>query len=45
LPEREKVEASSGSSSLIGKIFDQDGDGDFDMMDVMKFGAGKLFGR
>ncbi len=39
------VEANTGSSSFAGRIFDQDGDGDFDMMDVMKFGAGRLFGR
>ena len=27
------------------KRVDQDGDGDFDMMDMMKFGAKKVFGR
>lgn len=41
----EQVEANTGNSSFVGRIFDQDGDGDFDMMDVMKFGAGRLFGR
>ncbi|MFK8115466.1 MAG: DUF937 domain-containing protein [Rubripirellula sp.] len=41
--EEQKVE-TSGGGGLIGKVFDQDGDGDFDMMDMMKFGAGKLFG-
>ncbi|MEL6897577.1 MAG: DUF937 domain-containing protein, partial [Planctomycetota bacterium] len=33
------------NSSFIGRMLDQDGDGDFDMMDVMKFGASRLFGR
>ena len=42
--ESEKVEAASGGGGLIGRMLDQDGDGDFDMMDMMKFGAGKLFG-
>jgi hypothetical protein len=32
-------------SSLLGKLFDQDGDGDFDLGDVAKAGLGKLFGR
>lgn len=44
--ERQQVEsATGGGGGLMGRIFDQDGDGDFDMMDMMKFGAGKLFGR
>lgn len=43
--ESEKVEANTGGGGMLGKIFDQDGDGDFDMADMMKFGAGKLFGR
>ena len=29
---------------LLSRRLDQDGDGDLDMMDSMKFGAGKLFG-
>ena len=41
--ESERVEAESGGG-FIGRMLDQDGDGDFDMMDMMKFGAGKLFG-
>ena len=43
--ESERVEAASGGGGFIGRMLDQDGDGDFDMMDMMKFGAGKLFGR
>ena len=42
--ENERVESASGGGGLIGRMLDQDGDGDFDMMDMMKFGAGKLFG-
>ncbi len=42
--ESDRVEASTGGGGLIGRMLDQDGDGDFDMMDMMKFGAGKLFG-
>jgi hypothetical protein len=30
---------------MLGRMFDQDGDGDFDMMDVVKFGMGRFFGR
>ena len=43
--ERGQVEAATGSTSFVGRLFDQDDDGDFDLADVMKFGAGKLFGR
>lgn len=42
--ERNQVEAATAGGGLLGRLFDQDGDGDFDMLDVMKFGAGKLFG-
>ena len=42
--ESERVEAEAGGGGFIGRMLDQDGDGDFDMMDMMKFGAGKLFG-
>ena len=41
--ERRSVEAGGGG--FLGRMLDQDGDGDFDMMDVIKFGAGKLFRR
>ena len=43
--ERKEVESKTFGGGLIGKMFDQDGDGDFDMMDMMKFGAGRLFGK
>lgn len=41
--ERHQVQSDGGG--LLAKFFDQDGDGDFDMMDIMRFGAGRLFGR
>lgn len=43
--EKEEVEEKSFGGGFIARMFDQDGDGDFDMMDIMKFGAGRLFGR
>ena len=44
--QRQEVEKQvPQSSSLLGKFFDQDGDGDFDLGDVAKAGLGKLFGR
>ncbi len=43
--ERKEVESKTFGGGLISKMFDQDGDGDFDMMDMMKFGAGRLFGK
>ncbi|MEO1528231.1 MAG: DUF937 domain-containing protein [Planctomycetota bacterium] len=44
--EREQVEApQSSGGSLIGRMLDQDGDGDFDLFDVMKFGLGRVFGK
>ena len=41
--ERSSVHTASGG--LLGRFFDQDGDGDFDMMDIMRLGASKLIGR
>lgn len=47
--ERESLERDAPKeSSLIGRMLDSDGDGDFDMSDMMKMGAGylgKMFGR
>ena len=43
--EREEVESKQFGGGFIARMFDQDGDGDFDMMDMMKFGAGRLFGK
>lgn len=40
--EKESVEKQSGG--LIGRMLDQDGDGDFDMGDMAKLAMGKLFG-
>ncbi len=40
--EKEAVEKESGG--LIGRMLDQDGDGDFDMSDMAKLALGKLFG-
>jgi hypothetical protein len=38
-----------GDSDIIGMVMDQDGDGDFDTQDAMKFGLGwiksKFWGR
>jgi len=42
--ESNQVEAESGGGGLLTRMLDQDGDGDVDMMDIMKFGASKLFG-
>jgi len=36
---------SSGGASFIGRMLDQDGDGDFDLSDALKLGANMLFGR
>ena len=41
--ERKAVEQSAGGS-LIGRMLDQDGDGDFDLGDMAKMAMGKLFG-
>lgn len=40
--DRAKVQQSPGGG-MIGKMLDQDGDGDFDMNDMMKLGMGMLF--
>lgn len=43
--EKASVQQSADGGSMLGRMFDQDGDGDFDMMDVVKFGMGRFFGR
>ncbi len=43
--ENHSIEKASGGGSFIGRMLDQDGDGDFDMSDVLKMGMSKLFGR
>ncbi|MEM9643523.1 MAG: DUF937 domain-containing protein [Planctomycetota bacterium] len=43
--ESRQVEQNSPAGSILGRLFDQDGDGDFDLMDIMRFGAGRLFGK
>ena len=40
--ERNHMQASGGGS-IVGRMLDQDGDGDFDLMDVMKFGVKRMF--
>lgn len=35
----------SGTGSMVGRLLDQDGDGDFDVSDIMKLGMNSLFGR
>lgn len=40
----EKESVSKQSGGMIGKLLDQDGDGDFDMSDIAKVAMGKLFG-
>lgn len=42
--ENQAVREQTGGS-MIGRLLDQDGDGDFDMMDMVKFGMSRLFGR
>ncbi len=42
--ERTRVESKQGGS-LIGRILDQDGDGDFDFADILKLGMRFLGGR
>ena len=42
--EKESVEKQQGGG-LIGRLLDQDGDGDFDMGDMAKLAMGKLFGK
>lgn len=44
--ERKTVEKNSGGGSFIGRLLDQDGDGDFDLSDAAKMGMsyfGKMF--
>ncbi len=42
----QEVQAQTGAKSgWIARMLDQDGDGDFDMMDMMKLGASRLFKR
>ncbi len=44
--QEERAELNKSSSgSMLGKMFDQDGDGDFDLSDIVKLGMGKLFSR
>lgn len=43
--ENQSIANKTGGSSFIGKMLDQDGDGDFDLNDAMKFGMNKLLGR
>jgi hypothetical protein len=42
--EKQAMEKSA-STSFVGRLLDQDGDGDFDLGDVMKLGMSKLFGK
>ena len=41
--ERRHME-TAGGGSIVGRMLDQDGDGDFDLMDMMKFGVKRMFG-
>lgn len=41
----EKDSVGKQSGGMIGKLLDQDGDGDFDMSDIAKVAMGKLFGE
>ncbi len=41
----EKVSVEQETGGMIGKLLDQDGDGDFDLSDVAKVAVGKLFGN
>ncbi|MEM6469997.1 MAG: DUF937 domain-containing protein [Planctomycetota bacterium] len=43
--ERQSVESEPATKSLLGRMFDQDGDGDFDLMDIVKLGFGRMFKR
>lgn len=42
--ERKSIEQKQGGS-LIGRMLDQDGDGDFDLSDIIKLGFRSFFGR
>jgi hypothetical protein len=39
--DRSKIQQSPGGG-FIGKMLDQDGDGDFDMSDMLKLGMGMM---
>jgi len=41
---QEKASVEKQSGGFIGRMLDQDGDGDFDMGDMAKLALGKLFG-
>lgn len=41
--EKEEVEEKTFGGGMIGRMLDQDGDGDFDMMDLVKIGLGRFF--
>ncbi len=43
--EKEQAESSGFAGGLINRMLDQDGDGDFDMMDIVKVGFGRFFKR
>ncbi len=42
--ERQSME-NNAAGGLLGGLLDQDGDGDFDLQDVMKLGMKRFFGR
>lgn len=42
--ERTQIQNQAGGG-LLGGLLDQDGDGDFDMQDMLKFGMKSIFGR
>ena len=42
---KEKASVEEKTGGMIGKLLDQDGDGDFDLSDVAKLAVGKLFGK
>ena len=41
----EKASVEKKTGGMIGRLLDQDGDGDFDLTDVAKLAMGKLFGK
>ncbi len=41
----EKTSVEKKTGGMIGRLLDQDGDGDFDLKDVAKLAMGKLFGK
>ncbi len=42
---KERVSVEQKTGGMIGKLLDQDGDGDFDLSDVAKLAVGQLFGK